>query len=113
MRAVKTAMCFVSDNERHTEELLEGFNCTPRSLDQFPGDFFTLSQRQHGGVIVHILICIYIFGALAIVCDDYFVASLEYICDGEYWFYSSLNVSRTYPENYATCFSCALWNFKQ
>ena len=59
-------------------------NCTPRSLEQFPGDFFTLSQRQNGGVIVHILICIYIFGALAIVCDDYFVASLEYICDGEY-----------------------------
>ena len=37
--------------------------------------FLLLSQ-------VHILIVLYTFGALAIVCDDYFVASLEYICEG-------------------------------
>jgi sodium/potassium/calcium exchanger 4 len=56
-------------------------NCTPHSIDEFPADFMTASQRASGGVIVHILIAVYSFAALAIVCDDYFVASLERISD--------------------------------
>ena len=70
-------MCFsfVDNGENDTE-------CTPRSVDNFPGNFLTLKQTQDGAVFIHILLALYLFGALAIICDDYFVASLEVICDG-------------------------------
>ncbi|XP_022308773.1 sodium/potassium/calcium exchanger 5-like isoform X1 [Crassostrea virginica] len=56
-------------------------NCTTRSAEEFPGNFMTLEETRDGGVFAHILIVLYVFGALAIVCDDYFCASLEVICD--------------------------------
>ena len=55
-----------------------------RAVDEFPANFFTLKQTQDGAMAVHILIAIYMFGALAIVCDDYFVSSLEAICERKY-----------------------------
>ncbi|ODM96876.1 Sodium/potassium/calcium exchanger 5 [Orchesella cincta] len=58
-----------------------GVNCTPPGIDDFPADMFTQPQRQKGYVIIHFLISLYIFIALAIVCDDYFVPSMERICD--------------------------------
>lgn len=48
---------------------------------EFPADLFTEHQRESGAIIVHFLVVIYIFIALAIVCDDYFVASLGHICE--------------------------------
>lgn len=50
------------------------------AVDEFPPDFFTAEQRLQGGVIVHIIIMLYMFGLLAVVCDDYFVLSLYHIC---------------------------------
>ena len=41
---------------------------------------FTLEQRRRGAVIIHFVICLYAFVALAILCDDYFCASLNKIC---------------------------------
>ncbi|XP_061186017.1 sodium/potassium/calcium exchanger 3-like [Saccostrea echinata] len=55
--------------------------CTPRSVEEFPGNFMSFEETRDGGVFAHILIVLYVFGALAIVCDDYFCASLEIICD--------------------------------
>ena len=51
-------------------------------MDNFPGNFLTLTETQDGGVVIHILISLYLFAALAIVCDDYFVPALERICEG-------------------------------
>ena len=59
-------------------------NCTAAAIDEFPEDFFTQDQRARGGVVIHFLISIYLFYVLAIVCDDFFVPSLECICDGKY-----------------------------
>ncbi|ESO82454.1 hypothetical protein LOTGIDRAFT_169924 [Lottia gigantea] len=42
----------------------------------------TLEETQDGGVFIHILLAVYLFGALAIICDDYFVPSCEHICTG-------------------------------
>ena len=57
-------------------------NCVKPSIDDFPNDFFTQYQRQkQGGVMFHFLIAIYMFAALGLVCDDYFVPSLEKITD--------------------------------
>ena len=53
-------------------------NCVEPSINEFPGDFMTQDQRkEHGGVVVHILLAIYLFVALAFVCDDYFIPSLK------------------------------------
>ena len=55
-------------------------NCVEPSIDEFPDDFMTQYQRrEQGGVIIHFVLAIYMFGALAVVCDDYFVPSLEQI----------------------------------
>lgn len=52
----------------------------------------TLEETRDGGVFAHILIVLYVFGALAIVCDDYFCASLEVICDGKIYAHTNVPV---------------------
>ncbi|KAL1435135.1 hypothetical protein MTO96_011068 [Rhipicephalus appendiculatus] len=47
---------------------------------EFPPDLFSHDARAKGGVVVHILVVLYMFYALAVVCDDYFIASLEECC---------------------------------
>ncbi|XP_026104607.1 sodium/potassium/calcium exchanger 4-like, partial [Carassius auratus] len=50
-------------------------------IHEFPNDIFTNAERKSGGVLLHIIAALYMFLALAIVCDDYFVTSLEKICE--------------------------------
>lgn len=52
-------------------------------MEQFPRPLMGPSVRKHGGLIIHIIIAIFTFLGLAIVCDNYFVASLERICEGK------------------------------
>ncbi|XP_012217620.2 sodium/potassium/calcium exchanger Nckx30C isoform X3 [Linepithema humile] len=47
----------------------------------FPEDLFTTDQRRRGAVILHILGVVYMFVALAIVCDEFFVPSLDVIIE--------------------------------
>ncbi|XP_011633209.1 sodium/potassium/calcium exchanger Nckx30C-like, partial [Pogonomyrmex barbatus] len=47
----------------------------------FPEDLFTNDQRRRGAVILHILGVVYMFVALAIVCDEFFVPSLDVIIE--------------------------------
>ncbi|KAL0969693.1 hypothetical protein UPYG_G00230960 [Umbra pygmaea] len=56
-------------------------NCTDPAINEFPEDVFTTYQRTRGAVLLHIFAALYMFLALAIVCDDYFVMSLEKICE--------------------------------
>lgn len=58
-------------------------NCTPPAIEQFPRPIIGPSARKHGALIFHVIICIYSFIGLAIVCDDYFVTSLDRICEGK------------------------------
>ena len=58
---------------------LHGFICFS-AYHEFPPDVFSQNQRDHGAIIVHIVVVIYMFLALAIVCDEYFVTSLDKIC---------------------------------
>lgn len=57
-------------------------NCTAPAIEQFPPTVLPVWFRNHGGIIIHILIAIFTFLGLAIVCDDYFVSSLDRICEG-------------------------------
>ncbi|XP_041951823.1 sodium/potassium/calcium exchanger 4 [Alosa sapidissima] len=56
-------------------------NCTEPAIREFPGDMFSNDERKSGAVLLHITAALYMFLALAIVCDDYFVMSLEKICE--------------------------------
>ncbi|XP_059055190.1 sodium/potassium/calcium exchanger 3 isoform X2 [Achroia grisella] len=55
-------------------------NCTPPAIDDFPAGLFTEQQRQHGAIVLHALISIYLFVALAVVCDKFFVPAVGKIC---------------------------------
>ncbi|XP_055301928.1 sodium/potassium/calcium exchanger 3 isoform X2 [Sitodiplosis mosellana] len=61
------------------DEWNECNNCTPAAIEDFPGDLFTRQQRQAGAVAFHITISLYLFLALAVVCDKYFVPAVERI----------------------------------
>ncbi|XP_056403050.1 sodium/potassium/calcium exchanger 4 isoform X2 [Hyla sarda] len=56
-------------------------NCTEPAINEFPEDLFNIKERQKGAVLLHIFCALYMFYALAIVCDDFFVPSLEKICE--------------------------------
>ncbi|XP_029936051.1 sodium/potassium/calcium exchanger 1-like isoform X4 [Myripristis murdjan] len=45
----------------------------------YPPDIFSVQDRRQGWVILHIIGMIYMFVALAIVCDEFFVPALEVI----------------------------------
>ncbi|XP_058240600.1 sodium/potassium/calcium exchanger 2-like isoform X7 [Hemibagrus wyckioides] len=48
---------------------------------EYPEDLFTLEQRRQGAVILHMLGMLYMFIALAIVCDEFFVPALTVITE--------------------------------
>ncbi|KAF4090429.1 hypothetical protein AMELA_G00051650 [Ameiurus melas] len=64
-----------------TEEQKDARNCTLPGIHEFPEDIFTNQERMEGAVALHIIAAMYMFYALALVCDDYFVPSLEKICE--------------------------------
>ena len=47
----------------------------------FPEDIFECDQLRSGAVILHILGILYMFYALALVCDEFFVPSLDVITE--------------------------------
>ncbi|XP_072166717.1 sodium/potassium/calcium exchanger 2-like [Diadema setosum] len=67
----------------------EGVKTTVNSLEKesndsggiYPRDLFTLEQKKQGACILHIFGMIYMFVALAIVCDEFFVPALGIITD--------------------------------
>ena len=68
---------FLSENE--TE-------CVSPQSSEFPEDFFTLQERKDGGIIIHCMIISYMLLAIAVVCDDYFLSSLEVISERKWLF---------------------------
>uniref|UniRef100_A0A3Q2GA31 Solute carrier family 24 member 4b n=1 Tax=Cyprinodon variegatus TaxID=28743 RepID=A0A3Q2GA31_CYPVA len=52
-----------------------------KTIHEFPDDLFTNNERKSGAVLLHIVATLYMFLALAITCDEYFVTSLEKICE--------------------------------
>ena len=51
------------------------------SNEGMPKEVFNVYQRRQGWVTLYFVGMFYMFFALAIVCDEYFVPSLEYIAD--------------------------------
>lgn len=59
-------------------------NITPPAQNKtplFPKDLFSLEERKRGALLLHVLGVMYMFVALAIVCDEFFVPSLDVIIE--------------------------------
>ncbi|XP_032106904.1 sodium/potassium/calcium exchanger 1 isoform X2 [Sapajus apella] len=69
------------------EELSPSPSVLPSSLPdlhpkgEYPPDLFSVEERRQGWVVLHIFGMMYVFVALAIVCDEYFVPALGVITD--------------------------------
>ncbi|NWU30475.1 NCKX1 protein, partial [Dyaphorophyia castanea] len=51
------------------------------SKGEYPQDLFSVEDRRQGWVVLHIFGIMYVFVALAIVCDEYFVPALGVITE--------------------------------
>ncbi|KAF0987806.1 hypothetical protein HZS_3414, partial [Henneguya salminicola] len=51
--------------------------CIPESVTEFPSDIFASSEFPKIVSIIHFSAALYIFWAIAILCDQYFVPCLE------------------------------------
>ncbi|KAM9836728.1 sodium/potassium/calcium exchanger 2 [Aulostomus maculatus] len=51
------------------------------SQGEYPPDIFSLTERRQGAVVLHMFGMIYMFIALAIVCDEFFVPALTVITE--------------------------------
>ncbi|XP_051284573.1 sodium/potassium/calcium exchanger 2-like isoform X2 [Dicentrarchus labrax] len=52
-----------------------------KSQGDYPPDIFTVDERRQGAVVLHMFGMIYMFIALAIVCDEFFVPALTVITE--------------------------------
>ncbi|NWQ77382.1 NCKX2 protein, partial [Columbina picui] len=76
----RTLLDITEENENGTPDLHN--NATDdHAKGEYPEDLFSLEERRKGAVILHIIGMIYMFIALAIVCDEFFVPSLTVITE--------------------------------
>ncbi|XP_075536512.1 solute carrier family 24 member Nckx30C isoform X2 [Dermacentor variabilis] len=57
----------------------DGNGTAVKKSAQFPQDLFTEEQLRRGAVILHVMGMVYMFVALAIVCDEFFIPALDVI----------------------------------
>ncbi|XP_054253809.1 sodium/potassium/calcium exchanger 2 [Indicator indicator] len=85
----RTLLDFTEQNENGTPDLpvsmkyeAQQDNATDdHAKGEYPEDLFSLEERRQGAVILHVIGMIYMFIALAIVCDEFFVPSLTVITE--------------------------------
>ncbi|XP_004628861.1 sodium/potassium/calcium exchanger 1 isoform X2 [Octodon degus] len=53
----------------------------PHPKAEYPPDLFSVEERRQGWLVLHIFGMMYVFVALAIVCDEYFVPALGVITE--------------------------------
>ncbi|RDD46275.1 Sodium/potassium/calcium exchanger Nckx30C [Trichoplax sp. H2] len=66
-------------NRRLLDDPIRPVGPPNRNGSLFPQDVFTQSQKSNGAIVLHFIGVIYMFVALSIVCDNYFVPTLEVI----------------------------------
>lgn len=62
-------------------DLANRTNGTEGNNREFPNDLFSLEQKRRGAVVLHIVGVLYMFVALAIVCDEFFIPALEIVAE--------------------------------
>ncbi|XP_051776660.1 sodium/potassium/calcium exchanger 5 [Erpetoichthys calabaricus] len=56
-------------------------HCVAPPSSEFPEAFFNEQERKDGGIVIHFIIIFYMLLAISIVCNDYFLPSLEIISE--------------------------------
>ncbi|KAF5280459.1 hypothetical protein FQR65_LT03268 [Abscondita terminalis] len=71
------------DNDIHQNISANGTKEPPvkKGDPLFPREIFTEDQLRHGAIVLHVLGLVYMFVALAIVCDEFFVPALDVIIE--------------------------------
>lgn len=70
----------LDENKFRTRTLLALTNYTVLDT-KFPEDLFSIKERRNGYIVLHIAGVIYMFVALAIVCDEFFIPALDVITE--------------------------------
>ncbi|XP_063301759.1 sodium/potassium/calcium exchanger 5 isoform X1 [Pelobates fuscus] len=77
-----TASTGATSNRRVRRDAAENDTlCIFSPSSEFPKGVFTDQERKDGGIIIHFIIILYMFLAVSIVCEDYFIPSLEVISE--------------------------------
>ena len=72
------------EHEHYRRQLAQNTTALPKCdtlLTNYPKEAFTWETKKGGAVVLYILGVMYMFIALAIVCDEFFVPALEKIVD--------------------------------
>ncbi|XP_075061309.1 sodium/potassium/calcium exchanger 5 isoform X1 [Mixophyes fleayi] len=77
----QTASHGVSVKHRLRRDVDNETLCIFPPSSEFPKGFFTDQERRDGVIVIHFIVILYMFLAVAIICDDYFIPSLEVISE--------------------------------
>lgn len=87
-RRVSRSLSNIKTNDSHQQQQIATTNAKSGNESEeikpqplFPNDLFTQEERQRGAVVLHVLGVVYMFVALAVVCDEFFVPSLDVIIE--------------------------------
>ncbi|XP_075388417.1 sodium/potassium/calcium exchanger 5 [Tenrec ecaudatus] len=67
--------------QRHPRATGNATQCVTAPSSEFPEGFFTKQEQVEGGIIIYLLIILYMLMAVSLVCDEYFLPSLEIISE--------------------------------
>lgn len=81
LQAIMFKSSSIEDESHVFSRRLLADNSTDDGGFQYPPDAITLEMRRNGGATLHVIGLIYMFIALAIVCDEFFVPSLSVITE--------------------------------
>ena len=69
------------EGQDNQDKQTEGKYGCENKTGMFPQDVFLCDHLRSGAIILHIIGIIYMFYALALVCDEFFVPSLDVITE--------------------------------
>ncbi|XP_026119685.1 sodium/potassium/calcium exchanger 2-like isoform X3 [Carassius auratus] len=78
---LSTHLSYHSNLSEDTPLAMRSSAVSNESQGDYPTDLFSLEDRRHGAVVLHMFGMIYMFIALAIVCDEFFVPALTVITE--------------------------------
>jgi len=73
--------CVKKPNETVATDVNGSCNCFYNEVAFYPKELFTECQIKDGAVILHVMGMLYMFTALALICDEFFVPALEVIIE--------------------------------
>ncbi|CAF0866136.1 unnamed protein product [Brachionus calyciflorus] len=77
-------------NELHQQigsdkPLLNDSFCKQPTVHEFPNDIIPFKEFKYSRLIIHSLIIVYLLAAVSIICDDFFVESLNRLSSGNFY----------------------------